>query len=583
MQVMRYGAAGVALMALAGVSCIDQKYDLSDIDTTVRVEVNDLVVPVNIDEVTLGSIFNLKEGDRIQEVDGEYAVVEDGTFSSEGISVAAVHMPAPSISATSNDIAISGGGASFSQLPGGILKVDIFTDETGFHAEDASVNSSIVSVTSIGTKFDIEMKLTLGGFEGKLKSFSLKDFRMQLPKGMTMTSTKGTYDAATGLYTAAVLKGEDHTLTIDFKMTSVDTAGGALVYTVEDDSHKLTFDGRMRLESAVLEITEGDLVDGGATVLPATMSLQADYDMSDIDVDTFSGEIHYIIDVSAFTDIDLSDLPDVLTQDGTNIVLTNPQIYLKVNNPMSAFGLYATTGLEITAHRADTDPKVFALDSPGYFKVPGTEGVDDYTFCLSPKAPSKPYGDYSTAVHVPYTSLSDVLSGDGLPGSLSIQMMNPELPVQHVTDFKLGEELGAVEGSYTFFAPLALAGGSTIVYTDTEDGWSSETLDKMVIRTLSVSVDVSSDLPLGVELTGYPIDVEGNQIRNVEIVGAHIPAGAKNLGVTIKTTGEIRRLDGIRFTAEVKSGNPDEALSPDMGLVLKNIRAKVSGYYEDEL
>ena len=167
--------------------------------------------------------------------------------------------------------------------------------------------------------------------------------------------------------------------------------------------------------------------------------------------------------------------------------------------------------------------------------------------------------------------------------SLSIEMIEPQLPVQHVTDFKLGENLGSVEGRYTFFAPLALEAGSTIVYTDTEDGWSSETLDKMVISTLSVSLEVTSDLPLGVELTGYPIDVEGNQIGNVEITGAHIPAGAQNLAVTLKTTGEITRLDGIRFTAEVKSDNAKDALAPEMGLVLKNIRAKVSGYYEDEL
>lgn len=583
MRVNSYAWTGVLAVALTCVSCIDDKYDLSDIDTTVRVEVRDLVVPVNVDEVTLSSVFDLKEGDRIQEVNGEYAVVEDGTFSSEGVEVSAAHMDGPTIAPTSNAIAISGGGAAFSQVPGGVLKVDIFTDPTDFHAEDASVSSSIVSVTSVGAEFNIEMQLTLGGFEGKLKSFSLKDFKMQLPKGMQMKASSGVYDNATGLYTVSDIKGSGHTVTIDFAVSSVNTAGGALVYAVAGDSRKLTFDGEIYLESAVLEIAESDLVGGGATVLPSTMSLNADYEMTDIDVETFTGEVRYTVDMSAFSDIDLSDLPDVLAQDGTNVVLTNPQIYLEVTNPMSEYGVYATTGLEITANRGDKSSKVFGLDAPGYFEIPGTVGVTDYTFCLSPSVPSKPYPGYSNAIHVPYSSLSNVLSGNGLPESLSIEMVDPQLPVQFVKDFKLGENLGSVEGRYTFFAPLALEAGSTIVYTVTKSGWGSETMDKMVISTLNVSMVANSDLPLDVELSGYPIDVAGKQIGNVKIESVTIPAGAQNMDVTLKVTGEITRLDGVRFTAVFNSDNAKDVLAPDMGVVLKNVRAKVSGYYEDEL
>ena len=35
------------------VSCIDENYDLGDIDSTVEVKVVDLVVPLNLDEITL--------------------------------------------------------------------------------------------------------------------------------------------------------------------------------------------------------------------------------------------------------------------------------------------------------------------------------------------------------------------------------------------------------------------------------------------------------------------------------------------------------------------------------------------------
>lgn len=42
-------------MLLLLTSCIDDNYDLSDVDTTSRINVNDLVLPVNIDPINASS------------------------------------------------------------------------------------------------------------------------------------------------------------------------------------------------------------------------------------------------------------------------------------------------------------------------------------------------------------------------------------------------------------------------------------------------------------------------------------------------------------------------------------------------
>ena len=71
MKFYPYLQLGVSLIAsLSLTSCIDDSYDLSDIDTTVKVQVNDLTVPVNIDAITMKSILNLKEDGIVREVDG---------------------------------------------------------------------------------------------------------------------------------------------------------------------------------------------------------------------------------------------------------------------------------------------------------------------------------------------------------------------------------------------------------------------------------------------------------------------------------------------------------------------------------
>lgn len=59
----------VALAALSLLTgCIDDSYDLSDVDTTTRVNINDLVLPVNIDPVTLGDVISIDPDSKIQTV-----------------------------------------------------------------------------------------------------------------------------------------------------------------------------------------------------------------------------------------------------------------------------------------------------------------------------------------------------------------------------------------------------------------------------------------------------------------------------------------------------------------------------------
>ena len=63
------------LCVFAGVMRGPNAYDLSDIDTTVRVDVNSLVIPINLDEIQLKSIFDIDTEDpdaKVKLIDGQY-------------------------------------------------------------------------------------------------------------------------------------------------------------------------------------------------------------------------------------------------------------------------------------------------------------------------------------------------------------------------------------------------------------------------------------------------------------------------------------------------------------------------------
>ena len=102
---MNHKLQGVlALLAVVSTACIDDNYDLSDIDTTTRVQVNDLTLPVNIDAITLSDIITFDEDSKIKPVviGGKefYALSETGDFESDAIYINKVTADAPSLNPT---------------------------------------------------------------------------------------------------------------------------------------------------------------------------------------------------------------------------------------------------------------------------------------------------------------------------------------------------------------------------------------------------------------------------------------------------------------------------------------------------
>ena len=50
---------------LATSSCVDNAYDLSDIDTNVRLQVKDLVIPMNIEAANLDQVLDLDDDSEV--------------------------------------------------------------------------------------------------------------------------------------------------------------------------------------------------------------------------------------------------------------------------------------------------------------------------------------------------------------------------------------------------------------------------------------------------------------------------------------------------------------------------------------
>ena len=137
----------IALVAAASLtSCVDDKYDLSDIDTTVLVKVNDLTIPINLDQIELKSI--LEEGDEIKIVDGQYAITEDGDFNSDEIRLGKVTITSQTFEPTKvEDIPFV--PAAIASMPeAGEFKIELKPQQFKFDAAD--IPEEITGVSALG-------------------------------------------------------------------------------------------------------------------------------------------------------------------------------------------------------------------------------------------------------------------------------------------------------------------------------------------------------------------------------------------------------------------------------------------------
>lgn len=564
------------------VSCINNDYDLSDIDTTVGIAVNDLVIPVNLDKITLGDVLDLEDDSQIKEVNGIYAVVKDGTFSSDEIEIPSFSAPAPSIEPISSVLSIDVESFAKASLRTGnkVAKYPITDANTSFMYHSDDVSEYIIAAYAFDLNSSLNVDIIVNGLDGITNSFEIENLSIQLPAGMKAVSDKGVYDEETGVLNLGNVTGQNNRFSfkVDFSRVDVEKSGALL------KDGKFDFSGEISVKTGDIAIYD-DNFESGMTVadLPEEVEFKGNATMSDMSVSTFDGVVCYNIDGIDVDPISMTDIPDILNQTGTNIILDNPQIYVSMNNPVADKGLSASVGFALTPIREGETSQALTLDDDSLVIGHDKPLNENYTFCMSPYKPDTYYTGFEDAEFCEFSTLGKVLSGTKLPESINIDVVNPNVWAQEVYGFELGQKLDRVNGSYSFYAPLALTENSVIAYKDTIDGWNDEDVDSIEISEAIINAVVTTDVPLALDIKAEPIDKYGNVIENLEVKGASVGIKADGQPIEISIKGKIRHLDGIILTARAQSGVSDESLAPGHNISLTDIKAKVSGIYRTEL
>jgi hypothetical protein len=557
--------------------CIDSDYDLSDIDTTARFAVKDLVLPINLEPVVLDDVVDLTDNDCIEIIDGEYVLIKDGTFSSEEVNIRNIqtqptvsHDPVTEVYSQAN-------------VQPGDYTVDLVTAD-GVRQEFSyifnNVDEYIRTIDSGQVDFDITVALHNSGATPVYKNLVFK-----MPAGFVGTASNGgkvsSRDDANGkryyYVTFDTAKPTNGTFEFVYHVEKFDVVHSNAVLNagVEGQSGSFIFQDEITLDNGVADFT---------STKEADVSIKVEFQLSELLVHTITGNIYYKVQGLDVDDIDLDDMPEELGQEETELHLRNPQIYVHIANPLWSYGVTARTGLDIYQVRNGVKLTSDGAHLVKPIDIAAAEG--DQVFCLSPERPETYHEGAAETFDKnwrEFSNLGNIVSGSGLPEALAIDFDSPQMNEHHVVDFRLGRNLGSVSGTYTFYAPLAMTDESKIVYTQTQTGWGSEDLDAVDITVLEVEGDVTSTLPFDVYFSAHPVNTDGQVINDVDIEGGYVPANATNHHLTMKITGEIQHLDGMRYTARVVGSEAKNAITPDQNISISNIKAKVSGSYTKEL
>ncbi len=582
----------MSLALLCG--CVDDSYDLSDIDTTTEIRVNDLTVPINLKSITLDNIIDVDEDDPDATVkyvivgDQRYFAIEKhGGFHADVPEVARVKAAAPGrVKTIVEELTAIGTAQSARRAAGYGVRFAIHEDHTDFtyrvgDKEGERVDEAIRTIQAVemdSEKLRITVRLAVPDVAaGRLEFFNL---RFRLPEGMDAECPQGSVSG--DILTVPSLVSDGSTATLEL-------TAGRLDFRPQYGADGIVVENRRFDYTSDLYIMDGELrvypaVQSSATI-PQSIRFTVDYDMSAFTVDRFSGLVDYSSDAVSIDPVNLTDLPDFLEGDDTNLIMSNPQLLLTTDNPVGDYRLGCTAGLTITSVKGDAERGRQTL--PGGFTVGYDRGKGPYNILMAPH-PDNAFNVPVGSDLYTFPGLGHILEGAGLPDQLRIEVAGEGLSAPRIHGYAdglpLGTPLGDVEGEYTFLTLLALDDGSRIVYEKREDGWSSEDLEAVNITSFTVTAEATTDVPCAISLWARPLSTDGSDIplENPEEATAEIGPMAKGQAFSITMKGDIRHLDGIHFIATARSfdGKP---LRPDQYIRLDNIRATVSGTYTKEL
>ena len=627
------------LTACLFTSCIDEKYDLDNVDMTIGTS-GDLTLPTSsTGEIVLKNLMDLKEEGVVQIANGEYFIVEDGSANIPTIDIAPIVIAKPvlepivaevnvdalmpSRSAAQTRAAVSLGGIELPDLPNVTYTYTITDKDKAYYVLDDAISSSVpkelVELTSVTfadeTTLDAKVQICFDSDIKFINKVHLDNLTLKIPSGLNVASAE---------FTHWTFRNDEEVLEV-VEAINIDNTTGTIVLTetdentIIDEDHeihiRLTFDkavtgtegfvfadgcvslsglfkidGSFRLESSdfdlgSLTMEQVELIvkqKNYDAIRPSSLHLNGTASFEkDIEVASFAGKVQ--ADAGDIAPIKLNDLPDFLNDPDVVLDLSNPALFVEVDYSLPSDG---QTSITLTSVYTDATAPV--VKTTGAVTIPANNHV---VFCIAgkPEEVTAIPEEYvsCTVIPVPVEGLNELFKK--LPDEIKVEVadvtMEPDaMPIPSKYDINV---------NYKVYTPLTFGEEFTLVYQGTEEGLGDdlEDLDKLNTRAVRIDATVITNLPLNLTFSVDALDRNNNSMKgsivsiNDIVINAHKgPEATSSQPITIEiapmdghTIGELLgRLDKFHYRA-VAEADSEGTLKEDAAIKLEDIKITLVG------
>lgn len=561
--------------------CTNSDYDFNEIDATMGFGGDGLELPASSTmDIPLKDVLDLEENGSVKlDDEGNYLFQLTGSGSSEANpKIEPIRLEGRSYNANI-PISLSASAKATRSLTASSGIPEVKEKMFEYHGVDKSVKS----LTKANMK-PVTMKLTLG-FSGISSVISkIKKATLTLPGYLSLNRVVGDGNGmpiptSSRIDIADISTSRDMVLTITSNelLFSERDAYGTL--SIAEDG-KIDMDGYFGLKIDDFELT--------GTPSTANMSIAAKVEVENIELTSATGVFDPEVNFGTLGEVDVTGVPDFLSDDNVVADLANPQILLTINNEMN---VAATVKATVTATKSGQTTATVQLPEM-YIEKNSVSPTTQICICRE-KTPelTAQYGEKNVYA---VSNLSTLINK--IPDHVSIGNVEARADQSQEATVEFGKPYH-ITPSYKVYAPLAFGKDAVIEYSDQFDGWNDDIDDLELSENTYVrlTADAISKVPAALILEATPLGVGGADISNlieVNIKKGEVSASTDGetavtspLEVEIreKVKGGLKQLDGLSYKIQGKAthnGTTVEGITLNANkhtLKLNNIKVKLVG------
>lgn len=567
------------LGGLALASCVNSDYDFNEVDATMGFGGEGLELPgSSTDTIKLADVLDLGDDDCVKvRPNGDYV------FEQVGDNVEPAQPEIAPISVTqrqsvSYDIDINVEPATRSAGDARAVTVVLSADGDMQSFEyDGDKPAEVVGLDYAETDANLSFSLH---FPAGLSSVvaSLDEISIQMPSFMELSDVSANIGAdgswsidGSRIVFSNITTSRD--LTVSARVSRLRFGVSDELGSLGIDGDKIVLDGRVHVSMNSVATVSGGSIEG--------LTASSDFAIDDMQITSVTGRFDPEIDLDNLGDVEITGVPDFLTDGNVRVDLYNPQILLTLNSDLNMGGFVGGT---LTSWK-DGQP-IASVTVPEMAVRAG--GMTEMCICRNGEG----IEGYDVVQVVP--ELSTLI--ETIPDRITFEG-TARADRNQTCEFELGHRY-TVQPAYRVEAPIAFAENAQIVYKDTIDEWHEDIEDFELSDNsyITFTANMENRVPAYLTLSAYAIDVDGQRMGDDEIkveVSNTVIASAdgetsSETPLTIRVSQNdgraLSRLDGLVFdvTASASDGgaNPVEGMtlnSEKHFLIARDIKIKLVG------